>query len=305
MHRTGRTGRAGRTGTAISLVGPKDIGSLYMLRLTYKIRPIEQQLPTPGELKTRAEADIVAMLRRGLRARAPPHPDDLALARRLLTHADAEQIVAGLLARSPRRAPPAIARRRPPRRAARRTPRPSPRRRRRRRRSPAPPSRASAIASAPSAARPASATAASRRGPSASSAPSARIGRPVASYATWEPPAEKDDDSPILPVHAAHDTEAPPPMADLPGFTESPASGVAAPTERNERFDRGERSDRGDRGDRNGGFDEEAGFAQIFVNVGRRDGASRGISSASSRGAASKRKTPGAFASATGTPSSA
>src|SRR5262245_46169454 len=35
VHRTGRTGRAGRTGVAISLVGPRDVGNLYMLRLTY------------------------------------------------------------------------------------------------------------------------------------------------------------------------------------------------------------------------------------------------------------------------------
>ncbi|HMY20290.1 MAG TPA: DEAD/DEAH box helicase, partial [Polyangium sp.] len=42
VHRTGRTGRAGRTGTAISLVTPQDIGNLYLLRLTYKIKPIEK-----------------------------------------------------------------------------------------------------------------------------------------------------------------------------------------------------------------------------------------------------------------------
>ena len=73
VHRTGRTGRAGRTGTAISLVGPKDIGNLYLLRLTYKIRPIEKQLPTAGELKTRAEADLVAMFVEAFapRGRAP------------------------------------------------------------------------------------------------------------------------------------------------------------------------------------------------------------------------------------------
>src|SRR5215475_5185174 len=62
VHRTGRTGRAGRTGTAISIVGPKDVGNLYMLRLTYKIRPIERMLPTQGELRTRAEADMIAFL---------------------------------------------------------------------------------------------------------------------------------------------------------------------------------------------------------------------------------------------------
>ena len=53
LHRTGRTGRAGRTGTALSLIMPHDIGNLYLLRLTYKIRPIEKQIPSEGELATR------------------------------------------------------------------------------------------------------------------------------------------------------------------------------------------------------------------------------------------------------------
>ncbi len=97
VHRTGRTGRAGRTGTAISMVGPKDVGHLYMLRLTYKIRPIERTLPTAGELRTRAETDLVAFL---LEAYANKTPDamHLAVARRLLTHESADLIVAGLLA---------------------------------------------------------------------------------------------------------------------------------------------------------------------------------------------------------------
>jgi ATP-dependent RNA helicase DeaD len=96
VHRTGRTGRAGRTGTAISIVGPKDIGNLYLLRLTYKIRPIEKQLPSAGEMKTRAEADLLQLFVEAFSSRQP-HPDDLSLARRLLTHDDAERIVAGLL----------------------------------------------------------------------------------------------------------------------------------------------------------------------------------------------------------------
>jgi ATP-dependent RNA helicase DeaD len=96
VHRTGRTGRAGKTGTAISLIEPKDIGNLYLLRLTYKIRPIERQLPTHGELKTRAEQDMVDIFVEAFAKRAV-HPDDLAIARRLLTHPSAEQIVAGLL----------------------------------------------------------------------------------------------------------------------------------------------------------------------------------------------------------------
>ncbi|HVY44462.1 MAG TPA: DEAD/DEAH box helicase, partial [Minicystis sp.] len=96
VHRTGRTGRAGRTGTAISLVTPRDIGALYLLRLTYKIRPVERQIPSEGELKTRAEADLVAMLAEAFASKGV-HPDDLALARRLLTHDQADVILAGLL----------------------------------------------------------------------------------------------------------------------------------------------------------------------------------------------------------------
>ncbi|HRH00766.1 MAG TPA: DEAD/DEAH box helicase, partial [Polyangiaceae bacterium] len=95
VHRTGRTGRAGRTGTAISLIGPKDLGNLYLLRLTYKIRPIERSLPTSGELRTREETDLVNLF---LEAFADePLAEDLSLARRLLTHERAEQVIAGLL----------------------------------------------------------------------------------------------------------------------------------------------------------------------------------------------------------------
>jgi ATP-dependent RNA helicase DeaD len=97
VHRTGRTGRAGRTGTAISIVGPKDVGHLYMLRLTYKIRPIERMLPTQGELRTRAEADMIAFLADAYGGKAQD-PQHRAVARRLLTHDSAEIVIAGLLA---------------------------------------------------------------------------------------------------------------------------------------------------------------------------------------------------------------
>jgi ATP-dependent RNA helicase DeaD len=97
VHRTGRTGRAGRTGTAISIVGPRDVGNLYMLRLTYKIRPIERMLPTPGELRTRAEADMIAFLADAY-ANKTQDPVHLSVARRLLTYDNAEVIIAGLLA---------------------------------------------------------------------------------------------------------------------------------------------------------------------------------------------------------------
>jgi ATP-dependent RNA helicase DeaD len=96
VHRTGRTGRAGRTGTAISLVTPSDVGNLYLLRLTYGIRPLEKQLPTARELRTRAEADVVTSFAQVFGARSI-QPDNLSLARRVLTHEQADVIVAGLL----------------------------------------------------------------------------------------------------------------------------------------------------------------------------------------------------------------
>jgi len=96
VHRTGRTGRAGRTGTAISMIEPSNIGGLYLLRLTYKIRPIERHLPSARERKTRAEADVVQMFVEAAQAR-PIHAEDLALARRLLTHDAGERVVATLL----------------------------------------------------------------------------------------------------------------------------------------------------------------------------------------------------------------
>ncbi len=95
VHRTGRTGRAGRTGCAISLVGPQELGRLYYLRLEYKIFPVERTLPSAGELRTRAEADRIAMAAAAFGSTTKI--SDLALAKRLLTHPQAEQIVAGLL----------------------------------------------------------------------------------------------------------------------------------------------------------------------------------------------------------------
>ncbi len=95
VHRTGRTGRAGRTGTAISLVGPNELGILYYLRLQYGILPVERTLPSAGEAKTRREADRIAMI--DLAYPNPPDERTLALARRLITHPDAERMLAGLL----------------------------------------------------------------------------------------------------------------------------------------------------------------------------------------------------------------
>lgn len=96
VHRTGRTGRAGRMGTAISLVSPTAIGDLYYLRLKYKIHPLERQLPTRQELQTREETDVVASLSLKYSSPDPNHPYRM-IARRLLSHDDAESILTGVL----------------------------------------------------------------------------------------------------------------------------------------------------------------------------------------------------------------
>jgi len=95
VHRTGRTGRAGRTGTAITLVGPTELGILYYLRLQYQIFPVERTLPSEGEQRTRQEADRIAMIDAAY-PKAPTE-SDLALVRRFMTHTDAERMLAGLL----------------------------------------------------------------------------------------------------------------------------------------------------------------------------------------------------------------
>jgi ATP-dependent RNA helicase DeaD len=265
VHRTGRTGRAGRTGTAIALVGPKDIGNLYLLRLTYKIRPIEKQLPSEGEVKTRAEMDLLQLFVEAFANRAA-HPDDLSLARRLLTHPEAEPIVAGLLrdhlgARGGDVATEAAEARRarnpPP------EPRPAPRvegRREPARPLPVPPLPAPPPRSSREAAR------------APAPAPAREPGRPrasVASYTSWEPPEEADDEKPIL----IDEDEA---AVSLPRFTVEGEERAPRPERRNaperaprERSPRPERIETGEGGD-------PAGFVQLFVNVGKREGLSSG-----------------------------
>lgn len=238
VHRTGRTGRAGKTGTAISLIGPKDIGNLYLLRLTYKVRPIERHLPSAGELKTRAEADVVQLFVDAF-ADKPVDAEDLAVTRRLLSHEAGERIVAQLIrdhlgarpgdpkqeaaearrAKNPAPAPaPAPAMREPePTPTASREPRPAGENGR----------------------------SAERRGGEHRSVEGRPEGRGPkrrgvrqATLAQWEPPRESDDDSPIL---------------GMPSFTVSDAPAVsesAATT--------------------------SSDGVRVFVNVGRRDGVRSG-----------------------------
>ncbi len=95
VHRTGRTGRAGRQGAAVSLIAPHDIGSLYMLRLTYKIFPIEKTLITDAETSRITELERLNTLRKkfagGLGAEFE------GLARRIMSDIRGERIIAGLI----------------------------------------------------------------------------------------------------------------------------------------------------------------------------------------------------------------
>src|SRR4051812_10033196 len=98
IHRTGRTGRAGRKGTAVSLIGPTEVGSFYYLKLLYKIKPEERALPSETEIRSHREGERVEVLRRALAG--DPGSEWRALARRLVSAVDGERLVAALLAHS-------------------------------------------------------------------------------------------------------------------------------------------------------------------------------------------------------------
>ena len=288
VHRTGRTGRAGRTGKAIALIEPGDIGNLYLLRLTYKLKPVERQLPSAREMKTRAEADLLNLFVAAFEKRMV-HPDDAALARRLLSHAQAETVIAGLLrdhlGARPEAAEEATAARRakPPRAAD--APAPA-----------APPvARAPRIglaAPAP-AARPAPVPRAAE--PSPRAADPARAAEPSAPRAA-EPSAPRVNPAPVADRDRGRNDRdrprreaAPRPNGrardefdDLPGYTVSEAPAVAPPVSAakplpvdaalpvappRERAERPERNEEGDFAP------TREGIAEIYVSIGRRDGA--------------------------------
>jgi len=112
IHRTGRTGRAGRHGTAISLIGPTEVGSFYYLKLAYKLKPEERALPSESEIRSRREGEHITRLRRELTAE--PGNEWKGVARRLMAAADGERLIAGLVAAAlqgrPERALPSTAR---------------------------------------------------------------------------------------------------------------------------------------------------------------------------------------------------
>jgi len=95
IHRTGRTGRAGRHGIAVSLIGPTEIGAFYYLKLLYKIKPEERALPSPVQIQSRREGAHIQTLRD--RFGQAPKPAWRSLAKRIISAADGEKLIAALL----------------------------------------------------------------------------------------------------------------------------------------------------------------------------------------------------------------
>lgn len=93
VHRTGRTGRAGRSGIAVSLVSPREVGSLYYVKLIHKIVPEQRHLPSTEELASRREGEQLVRLRERFRDQSVA-PGLLNLLRRIQSSEDGEQLLA-------------------------------------------------------------------------------------------------------------------------------------------------------------------------------------------------------------------
>jgi ATP-dependent RNA helicase DeaD len=107
VHRTGRTGRAGKRGTALSLVGPRELGNFRYVRLQFGIKPEERLLPKDdifiGKLKhplppvgVPQPPDPIQILLRGVSG----SPSDLErqIFEKLLAKADGKRVLAQLVA---------------------------------------------------------------------------------------------------------------------------------------------------------------------------------------------------------------
>jgi ATP-dependent RNA helicase DeaD len=100
IHRTGRTGRAGAKGTAISLIGPREIGVYYYLKRIYNVALQERTVPTQAEIELRREERRTDTLVQEILASVElpvATPDQRAQVMRLLERDDAVEVVQALL----------------------------------------------------------------------------------------------------------------------------------------------------------------------------------------------------------------
>ena len=100
IHRTGRTGRAGSKGTAISLIGPREIGVFYYLKRLYNVALIEKPVPTQTEIDLHRQEKEISSILDELKASVHPSelaPDTKSLATLVLEREEAIDIVQILL----------------------------------------------------------------------------------------------------------------------------------------------------------------------------------------------------------------
>jgi len=117
--------------------------------------------------------------------------------------------------------------------------------------------------------------------PRPAAGPTGARGRvPHASFATWEPKVENDDDQPIFTEPAASPREAPAPPSPSPSArraaSSEPLPVVIARDTSGAPISAEPKSEGPGAGRPPSSSFDEPGYAQIFVNVGRRDGARPG-----------------------------
>jgi len=94
-HRIGRTGRAGNKGTAISMIGPRDMNKLRMFERNLKVTMEKGTLPTPKDLIAKKQ---LALIERLEHIQNTENTENLIpLAEQLLEEGDAKQVIATLL----------------------------------------------------------------------------------------------------------------------------------------------------------------------------------------------------------------
>ncbi len=110
VHRTGRTGRAGKKGTALSMVGPRELGNFRYVRLTFGLKPEERLLPKDsifeGKLKVPlppiglpTPPDPVQVLIRGVALSATGPTDlEMKIFEKLYATANGKKVLATLVA---------------------------------------------------------------------------------------------------------------------------------------------------------------------------------------------------------------